>query len=277
MAPLLLPGLAREEIGLAATPDAALVRTTGDTQKGIWHRDFTHGAEVDKDLLFGGWINADETDNQYFRCVPRSHLLEDGSALPCKNVPPNGFLKQKEEDGAMTVTVPAGHMLIFFENMLHTVLPTDWKQRKDATTPMMRLFTGFHATDMKKEANYSLYGSALLTAIDEQAVLPIKGGSRMMLAPKHTGTHTQQNRKRASSWIDAVGLHPLAAETMEKFLAGGKERGDGICPSLQTMGLKFPEYTDAEKAPFLLEPLAKRQRRRLWAVPLKKEASFILA
>ncbi len=289
-ASFLLPGCDRENIGVAVTPDATLFRMPGDKQKGIWHRDFAQGSTTDKDLLFGGWINTDENDDQFFRCVPGSHLEQGGTSSDRRMVccppgeVPRGFHKQEEhETSAATIAIPPGHILIFFENILHTVLPTDWKRRKDPTRPMTRLFTGFHVTTIKADAAFTLYGPALHKSLGEQGILPIKGGCRLLLAPKHTGTHTQQNRRRATEWIASVGLHSQAADVMKKYLAGGSERGDGICPSLQAMGIiKFPEYTEAEKAAFLLEPIVVTappavKRQRLWTRNLKTGDHFAIA
>lgn len=85
------------------------------------HRDQSYDKKTKKRryVVFGGFINANETDgqHQFFTCLPSSHNLFDASA--------GGFKPVREEDvpdgGWIRVVVPPCHMLIFDETILHRV------------------------------------------------------------------------------------------------------------------------------------------------------------
>ena len=107
-----------------------------------WHRDESVGTQPGDDI-FGGWINLD-TQSQYFSCAPRTHL--EASARDRNN----GFAKitdpaekahyQSIADAHGPVEIPVGHMLVFYERLVHEVL------KKKATYLMRRMFLGWRAT-----------------------------------------------------------------------------------------------------------------------------------
>lgn len=109
-----------------------------------WHRDVCVGAPQstlqEGDNIFGGWLNLDDTE-QYFSCVPGTH-----HDFQLHDLQTRGFatISKEQHDEcrrrATMVTIPAGHALVFFQHLVHEVLPTKAKQ------DMYRMFHGFRVT-----------------------------------------------------------------------------------------------------------------------------------
>jgi len=116
-----------------------------------WHRDESPAGE--EDAVFGGFVNLDLHSEQHFRCVPGSHRRpNDGDRSKRAKTSLHGFQStddakvHDEDDGARratTIAVPPGHWLIFFSNIVHTVL--DFKT--DASSPSLRQYLGFRLTN----------------------------------------------------------------------------------------------------------------------------------
>jgi hypothetical protein len=104
-----------------------------------WHRDVAQFAD-DDDRVFGGWINLDLNECQYFSCVPDTayeNIPENAKAF--WNIPREkwGYC----ESNKVRVEIPPGHMLIFDERTIHEVLKTEKKKGTSC-----RLFTGWRVT-----------------------------------------------------------------------------------------------------------------------------------
>lgn len=105
-----------------------------------WHRDVIPPHLIqDKDELFGGWLNLDK-DDQYFSCIPGSHLgmqqkeLKEGFAtIPKEEIKIVGAYRDR-------FRVPPGHMIVFPQYILHEVVNQESKKN------MMRIFTGWRTT-----------------------------------------------------------------------------------------------------------------------------------
>jgi hypothetical protein len=115
--------------------DRMMFRTEGKVVASeTWHRDEAPKA-VATDDVFGGWINLDPNSN-FFSCIPGSH----------KGVSKHsGFGKEKPGDvdskNKMLVEVPPGHIIVFFERILHEV-----NKKKAPKEGIMRLFLGWRLT-----------------------------------------------------------------------------------------------------------------------------------
>lgn len=119
-----------------------------------WHRDITPphvklprpDGTVEKEPIrlpsaqvFGGWVNLNEAggEDQQFIFVPESHK-EDPTASQLK-----GFAPISKEchpafsERCKVLTVPPGHLLIFFQHIVHKVAPVEYK------SPSLRLFIGW--------------------------------------------------------------------------------------------------------------------------------------
>ena len=152
------PDITRKERNIEVLPDRFMIRPPGDQPSPkTWHRDTSPHALAGDDI-FGGWINFDQ-QNQYFSVVQGSQTLIDpfggGFDKPCAKE-----IKEAEKT-KIRVTIPPGHILVFFQNMLHEIY------RVKASHWMYRLFTCFRLTYSDKSLTQNL--DYLLS---NQSVLP---------------------------------------------------------------------------------------------------------
>lgn len=102
--------------------DRMCLRPAGtSTTREQWHRDLNPTA-LDGDVVLGGWINLDD-DPQFFSCAPGTHhdvvaAVQQGS----------GFQKVQAPVSTEKVVVPPGHLLIFYQRLLHEVHPRRLKK-----------------------------------------------------------------------------------------------------------------------------------------------------
>ena len=142
-----------------------------------WHRDVMPAKYIEEnDEVFGGWLNLDTTD-QYFSCIPGSHLnvkqreLEEGFAtISAKNIDAISEYRHK-------FIVPPGHMIIFPQYILHEVVAQPIKGLNN----MMRLFTGWRTT---VSTDYLHPDTEKL--MRQQAVMPLPSGQ---LPPMFSKSH----------------------------------------------------------------------------------------
>lgn len=119
-----------------------------------WHRDITppqvklprsdgtiekNQTKLPSAQVFGGWVNLNQAggETQKFIFVPGTHK-EDPAASRSKGFAPIS----KDEHPALderckVLSVPPGHLLIFFQHIAHKVAPTQYK------SPSLRLFIGW--------------------------------------------------------------------------------------------------------------------------------------
>lgn len=151
--------------------DRLMIRPSGKKPTAeSWHRDVCPET-YDGDTIFGGWLNLDD-EPQYFTCCPGSHI-EDTTG---EN---KGFALIKKEDKAfwkarsVTIEIPPGHLIIFNENIVHTVLSKAFKHT------VYRLFMGWRLT-------YSIF--SLLRDQEEkfekQGVMQLKSHQMPRVYPK---------------------------------------------------------------------------------------------
>lgn len=191
--------------------DRMMYRKAG--QKAVaeaWHRDVMPSDLImPRDEIYGGWINLDSTD-QYFSCIPGSHL-----GIIQRDIP-HGFdtmkkrevqklmkyAKVKEDIKKMTKTqkekyieklvksimdevskkrhkfkIPPGHMVIFPQYIMHEVVANAVKN------DMYRLFLGWRITVSDKSLLDNDY------YMTNQAVVPLPGG---MIPPMYASSHQSQ-------------------------------------------------------------------------------------
>ena len=139
----------------------------GSVTKEAWHRDIYDGPKYglrrlpDRDEIFGGWINLSDED-QRFVGILGSHASDAArdaqrrgggfAQLAPDQVRAEGVERRLAEqanrtfgllkaDGNGHLLVPPGHMLIFFQRLVHSV--AGGKQPKE---PQLRLFFGHRLT-----------------------------------------------------------------------------------------------------------------------------------
>jgi hypothetical protein len=147
--------------------DRIMWRQSGQSpSRETWHRDVTvkpPKSSLQKgDYVLGGWTNLDDTA-QYFSCVPGTHL--DSTLFGTLNT---GFSKISKENHnifqtrSMNVTIPPGHCLIFFQHLVHEVLPSK------ISHDMYRIFHGVRLTHGQKPLFYDDYQQRKV--FDDQAI-----------------------------------------------------------------------------------------------------------
>lgn len=233
--------------------DRPLFRPTGaKPTKEVWHRDESPsvGAEdevVNPDAItpFGGWLNLDDTP-QFFSCVPGTHRLLCGDHKELKQS--NGFFTiPKTQHAALEakkqrIEIPSGHILIFFENIIHEVVAD--KAKHD----MYRLFLGWCLT----RSHEALHTNQLtLARLRDQAVMPLKSNQMPPLHPKLWWVNAH---RRLEAWSKALFRPELLVSTTRKSAQG--EEVLVVVPrfmgSLRDSGLPMhTAYTQAELAMFV--------------------------
>lgn len=176
-------------VGLSATAES-------------WHRDEADLAKED-DMVFGGWWNFDDID-QGFSCIPGTHREVSGH---------KGFvtIKSKEEKLALTndprkrlVKIPPGHIMIFYENLLHEVLA---KARKKGQPDQMRQFLGWRVT----KDDTPLYPVGDL--FERQGVMQLKSGQTPPMYAKLHWTNWKPKLEKFST--DNMVPRVLEAKTVK--------------------------------------------------------------
>lgn len=131
-----------------------------------WHRDSSPSPYAMKDdIILGGWINIDPKENQYLSCIPTSHRGDSTvskflqskfqigvatkggfSKVPARLLERRQHTKEAEEfqaymeDNKCTVAVPPGHIIMFYQGLLHEVMKTN------ITHNAFRLYIGWRLT-----------------------------------------------------------------------------------------------------------------------------------
>jgi hypothetical protein len=157
--------------------DRMMRRIPGEsTDVESWHRDEALNTNPGDDI-FGGWINLD-AQPQYFSCAPGTHNEEsarDRNAGFAKITSPEEKAHYQGMANANgLVAIPPGHILIFYERLVHEVL------KVTATYTMRRLFLGWRATSAREP----LFGQQQTDAwIQSQAPPKIKSGQKPAIYP----------------------------------------------------------------------------------------------
>ena len=197
--------------------------------KESFHRDESPGAHVG-DTVYGGWVNLDPFD-QYFSGCPGTH----------KEVAQNrGFAKigkeelEKYKGRQHLITIPPGHIFIFYERMVHEVLPS--KKKED----QHRMFLGWRTTYSKVPLVPNV--EALIKL---QAPMPIKSGQQ---CTQYSTMHWTNWRQRLSDW-SVKNFKPEFLE--QKTVKSGKEAGKTYTVVQRTpKPLKAPGMEEAGISPY---------------------------
>ena len=262
------PNYKAKKVYLQELADRMMLRSIGQTpKKESWHRDVIPQKYIEKeDDLFGGWINLDDED-QYFMCIPGSHLnvrlskLDEGFSEIEVNIKKNlkkeghdqKYITQKTKEILNSITkygkkirVPPGHIIIFPQYILHSIAQSKAKYE------MFRLFTGWRLTVDQKIEHHIVYNKKLF---DDQAPIPLPGGMRPSM---YTGNHTRYYlnkqfeiypgiKKTLIEWaedtfVDKVLVERIDKKTNEIYKIVAKDMG-----SLKEYNLKlYPKYSDDE-------------------------------
>jgi len=186
MVPLMRELLQRQDepdLNIECLVDRFLVRVPGQKPGAeTWHRDESFEWCTPEDIIMGGWVNLNSTQDQYVSLIPGTHRAkagedpEEGSGgfttFPKEYVP---ALNQKKQ----RLTIPPGHLFVFYQDTAHEVVSNVQKGFSQ-----FRLFTGVRLTP----ATTSLVPD-LDRRFDEKAAIPMKSGQA---APMFAQMHTNQ-------------------------------------------------------------------------------------
>lgn len=211
--------------------DRLMVRPVGKSPTAeSWHRDITPGLP-EGDTMFGGWINFNDGP-QYLSCVPGSHG-DNGDA--------EGFARiEGPREGKKRVEVPGGHLLIFYQNLVHEVRPQKCREVQ------YRLFTPFRLTDRDEP----LFASSYRDAIENQGVPLIPSGQRPAMWPRTNWNYPAQ---REALEVFSRSVKDVACDPARRL-----KKDPGAPPrrivhremkSLRDLGLPmYPEYSREDLA-----------------------------
>lgn len=197
-----------------------------------WHRDVSPMTANEDDDIFGGWVNLDAVP-QYFSCIRGSHNDFDARM----NL---GFatsiLRDSHLDKKVRVEVPPGHLLIFYECVMHEVL-----SNRAPPAGSVRLFTGWRLT----HSNMSLFPD-LEWRLRTNAPMRLKSGQE---PPMYAKLHWTNWVEKLQDWATAT----LAPELLTtRTVASGKRAGQTFtipfrfATSRQLAGLPLYEYRHSE-------------------------------
>lgn len=224
--------------------DRMLIRPRSRTvSKDSVHRDISPNKKSD-DVIFGGWISFDE--GQVFRCILGSHKDEEFAEVKEGKMNKRTAKQQvgyakitdknmiKEYHDRMTeIQVPPGHIIIFYENILHEVAEVKGTKSTDV---MIRLFTAWRLTQSNESMNDHV-------ALEDQAVCRIKS---MQIPEYYCGLQTTeknvQNLANKSKYFIDKCVCVITIKGTEYKVPAKK------FPSLGTIGAKYPKYSPEEIA-----------------------------
>lgn len=202
-----------------------------------WHRDESKHAK-EGDHIFGGWINLDDF-NQTFSGIPESHSevgLRNGGFATIPKTKHAELNRSKK-----AIAIPPGHILIFYERMVHEVVSK--KLKKD----QHRIFLGWRTTKQTTPLTPNL--RALL---GRQSVIPIKSGQIPPMYPQLYWTNWRD--KILKPWSDEF-IKDAVKETRELKTTGQEYNivqqhiTKGLVELKTKLGVNsrdYPPYTPAE-------------------------------
>lgn len=188
----------KEDEYLCMLPDRPLMRFPGQAviEKGKWHQDDAANSIDGTDLIYGGWANINSDVTQYFKAIPGTHNPNHQifNALEQKNGGKRGYsdFKSKTDQKYLSeywkkevktlIEIPPGHVLIFQENLIHTVFPNP-----PIDKPLLRLHTSFNVTssevplhDRPTQAKHRK-NRKISALFEDQEMVPVRSGQHTPL------------------------------------------------------------------------------------------------
>jgi len=205
------------------------------------HRDECKYA-LHGDHIFGGWLNLDiegtsitrgSTESQAFSCEPGSHLLGINSGGGFATITDKAQIKAYK-DVRKIITVPPGHLLVFFENIRHDVVC----KKTTIQGGSARLFAGWRLT----HALHPLVPDTHNMLLNQQ-LMPLKSAQIPRMYPK---LYWVNYVDKLAAWTAAT-LKP--EYTVRRLVHAGKRKGETFIVPLEhirTLKRKYEPYTQTE-------------------------------
>ena len=197
-----------------------------------WHQDAT--AEIGpNDVIYGGYLNLDERQTQYFSCIPSSHLEPtDGE----------GFAKMSKENTKAynarreIIAVPPKCAILFNEKTVHEIA-----RRKIKETKSYRQYFKWRISEFPVS---TLGHEAVMTAIEDQAPFPLHAIGATPNPPMYGKMHVIHWGDRIEKFSE--NIHD--AFLCDKPNAKGQVFVQRFMKSLCESGIEpFPAYTEEER------------------------------
>ena len=211
-------------------PDRVMVRTANQLpSKESWHRDKSPFAEAGSDM-FGGWINLNDFD-EHFVCCPGSQQVGNSGAQNFETIPKEDRPYWKARQ--VKVPIPPGHMIVFYENIVHCVNP-------GKRTLRYRLFTGWCIGPQTPDPT-------LIARMKNFQTPKIKGGMQPPL----------YSRQHMACWMDRIVKFSenISEEyCYDHLVKSGKNEGKTLHIAKRfpmEPGMQYPAYSDEELAMFM--------------------------
>lgn len=207
------------------------------------HRDESATAHPD-DHMFGGWINLDGSP-QLLRCCPGSHKGVTGNKGFARITDP--WEKVFWYERLKKVHIPPGHMLVFYERLVHDVVSDAAKH------DMHRVHVGFRVTKEQEP----LFGEKTTHLwMTHQAVPRIKSGQEPRVFPSCYTNFPKVHMDFLQKWSSDL----FVPDAIEQFTVGSGDlagrrtyRVPAKFPSLAQLSAKnpsiklHPAYADSER------------------------------
>ena len=231
------PYFENEKMLLSMLPDRPLIRfpTQKVNEKGKWHQDDAANA-TPEDKCYGGWVNLNYDETQYFKCIPGTHISGNPifDVLKQKDGGRRGYanFKTKEdydylehlwkEQGKKLVEIPPGHALIFRETLIHSVFKNP---------PTKQCILRQHISFILSENPIPLHDRPtnkkymkrpkLLKYFEEQAVVPVRSGQETpVFSPFNLFPNNKPQLEELSThYIDACKKNGI----VQRYLPSMKE------------------------------------------------------
>jgi len=195
-----------------------------------WHQDMT--AEIGpNDIIYGGYVNMDERQTQYFSCIPGSHAEpSDGE----------GFAKMSKEktkalnERRVIIAVPPKCAMIFNEKTIHEIARRKIKEQKSYRQYFKWRISEFPVSTLGEDA--------IMHAVDLQAPFPLHAVGRTPNPPMYGKMHLIH-------WGDRIA--EFSENIHDAFLCPPNKKGqvfvERFMKSLFESGCEpFPAYTEEE-------------------------------
>jgi hypothetical protein len=197
-----------------------------------WHKDVSAETAPENDDIFGGYLNLDERQTQYFSCVPGTHLEPN---------PGEGFAKLSKEktkeynDRKELIAVPPRHIIMFNEKTVHEIARKKIKESKS--------YRQYFKWRIAENPTYTLGEDVVASSIENQAPFPLHAIGNTPNPPMYGKMHLIH-------WSDRIA--EFSSNMHESCLDKPNKKGQvfvkRFMPSLREAGIPmFPEYTHEER------------------------------
>jgi hypothetical protein len=253
------------DVYLEQIVDRVLIRQPGQTPTAeAWHRDESKIAELEmeeegitnahkvyrksqvgalvNDMIFGGWINLNDF-TEYLSAIPGTQLDNNaGEGFSTIKADQHQELNLRRR----RLAVPPGHILVFFENMVHEVLPNPADERQ------MRLFTGFRISQ-----NNSPFFPDVEDLLWTMSPMALKSGEAAHAYGTMTWSSGVSKRSAEKPTAGTTGLLNLQRWAEETFTE------ENLTTRLARSGWLEGQYIPLPRGPLLWRPIYPYDR--LWA------------